>query len=255
MLKDIEWIVVPGGPGISKSYLEFPLDNIFDGFKLHYYDQYGTGDSSSQTGITLQKLIMQIYEVADSLRLKKFGIIAHSFGTYLALRALDFNKKRIQAMIFLNPMPLTRKDWHASLEKISSSVPTHEQERISTLSRGGGEDGAELFKALLPYYTSKRIFMLPHIEFNSKICEDLANQVPEYNDLTVIDSIEVPIVSIHGEKDPFYYPGMFPIKSSILLKDVGHYPFYEDNVGLKESITEAESILCQKKISPKKTLA
>ena len=89
MLKTIEWIVVPGGPGISKSYLQTPLDSIFEGCKLHYYDPYGTYQANSSEPVTLTSLVTQIFEVADSLKLKNFGIIAHSFGTYLTLRALD----------------------------------------------------------------------------------------------------------------------------------------------------------------------
>ena len=255
MLKDIEWIVVPGGPGISKSYLQDPLDRIFEGYKLHYYEQYGSDMTGSGQSITLLNLVEQIYEVADHLRLKCFGIIAHSFGTYLALRALDLDKSRIKAMIFLNPMPLTRPLWHQSLGKISTSVPSHEMARISELSAEVGHDGSELFRLLLPYYTAKTTFMLPHVKFNSKICEELANVVPDYNDFPTVDKLDIPIVSIHGDRDPFYYPGMFPKESSIILEGVGHYPFYEDLLGLKKSINEAESILCQKKTSLKKTLA
>ena len=41
----IHWIVVPGGPGLSRQYLEKPLSTAFADEELIYYDPFGALES------------------------------------------------------------------------------------------------------------------------------------------------------------------------------------------------------------------
>ena len=45
MVKEIDWIVVPGSPGMSSKYLKVALSKPFNQCKLHYYSIHGAPES------------------------------------------------------------------------------------------------------------------------------------------------------------------------------------------------------------------
>ena len=245
-----DWIVIPGGPGLSKEYLKKPFDMITSGLgiNLHYYDQYGAPESVTHDDVTISDLVEQIRIVANEKGLKKFGLIAHSFGTYISLRFAEKYSEMLEAMIFINPMPLIYSFWRKSLGDIAAKVlPSAQKEIEIEVSRVEDNDGSRLFSLLFPFYCAKSEVESPKVSFKLKMCNYLANQVASYDDTRIFETLGIPVAVILGDCDPFYVPGMFPQHSVILLKEVGHYPFYEDIKQFKESLTEVEQKLCRKK--------
>ena len=238
MFEEIDWIIVPGGPGISREYLEMPLSFLTDNYKFHFYDPLGTYENNSKKDINISELVEQIFSFANEKGLKKFGLISHSFGTYLSIKAYQIKPELIQAMLFLNPMPTRYEEWKMSLNKIINRVPDIFKDKISQLMSKCDDDmGVALFKAIFPFYSNSKHVMLPDIKFNNKMCDYLSSQVEEYNHISSIEKLECPYVCIVGEKDPFYYPDMFPEDNTIVIEGVGHYP----------SIKTTEKLLCLKK--------
>jgi len=121
MLTEIDWIVVPGGPGMSSKYLEIALSKPFNRCKLHYYTIHGAPESIEKNP-DIETMVEQIFHVAKKANLKNYGLITHSFGNYLALRAIEKNTN-IKAIIMLNPIPFTFKGWKSGLANIVNKVP------------------------------------------------------------------------------------------------------------------------------------
>jgi hypothetical protein len=71
VLNELSWLVVPGGPGLSKKYLQDYCSKSFTGFDLYYFDLLGSpelNDGSSQTPPKLDELIWQLAKTDFKIR-------------------------------------------------------------------------------------------------------------------------------------------------------------------------------------------
>lgn len=157
MLSNIKWLVVPGGPGLSSIYLKNSLPNIFRGFDLHFYEPYGSPGSVKKVP-TLIEMVEQLENEAGQLN--DVGLITHSFGNYLALRALERNHCNFKAIIMLNPIPFTYEKWKAALTRLLNQVPQPILHKINELSQNIS-DGSELFRLIYPFYVNSEKCSLP----------------------------------------------------------------------------------------------
>ncbi len=150
ILNILPWIVVPGGPGLSNNYLKFGLSNTLPDHRLHYYDVFGSPESSNKNP-SIEDMANQIQEVADHLGLSEYGIINHSFGSLLTMRALMAARAqdRIKAVLMLNPAPFQSTRWKNVLDVISRKIPKPVLEKINSLS---ADEGDVLFRLIYPYY-------------------------------------------------------------------------------------------------------
>lgn len=230
LLNELDWIVIPGGPGLSKDYLKEPFDKVFanTNIRLHYFEPYGSPGYENNQNVTIQDLIEQIFCFAQDSNIKEFGIIAHSFGTYLALRAVEHRASKIKALILLSPMPLKYKDWQCSLSTIASRISPSVLDKLEKYSLSSEDKGSDIFKLIFPYYCYSHIVDIPNVKFNLKSCNSIAGQVQDYDDNDFINSLSVPLICIVGNKDPFYYQNTCPIERTIVIEGLGHYPFYEN---------------------------
>lgn len=128
------WIVIPGGPGLSNEYLKFAFNKCLNiDANLHFYCPYGAPGSPIDRP-NLEQLIEQIPQVAYTKGLTHYGLIAHSFGSYLALRALGRAGDGINALIMLNPIPYQYTYWQQALTDIQQRIPQSVADRIAELS-------------------------------------------------------------------------------------------------------------------------
>jgi pimeloyl-ACP methyl ester carboxylesterase len=106
--------------------------------------------------------------------------------------------------------------------------------------------GTELFRLIYPYYVGNKSAILPiDVPFNTAACNSIAAQVNEFDDLKLIENTGIPMVRIVGCIDPFYTDPDAMKERTIVLKEVGHYPFFEDPSQFNTAVLELEEIVCQ----------
>lgn len=248
MLHNLKWLVVPGGPGLSNIYLKNSLPKIFRGFDLHFYEPYGS-PCSVKSVPTLIEMIEQLEN--EAVHTDEVGLITHSFGNYLALRALERNKCNFKAIIMLNPIPFTNEDWKMALARLISQVPQSVLKKINDLSHDLS-DGAELFRLIYPFYVNSKKSLLPcDVPFSISSCNAISEQVEAFNDHLLVRNSNVPMVRIVGEQDVFYSDHEVMNDRTFVLESTGHYPFFEDVEQFLKIMPNIEEKLCQ--IMPKMT--
>lgn len=224
---DLDWIVVPGGPALSATYLKYGLAKSLHDFKLHFYDPLGAPESPVADVPSIDDLVQQIFETAEKNNLKDYGLITHSFGNYLALKALTEKKARIRALLMISPMPFTSKNWHRAIKHLLEKIPKPILDKMEILSQKPGND-LEIFELCLPYYMAKPV-KIPQFPFDFKMCHSIAGQVGEYDYTSLILSNRLPPwVCIMGAADPFFIEKELFTTNTIIIPNVGHYPFFEN---------------------------
>lgn len=228
MDKKLPWLVIPGGPGLSNKYLKHTLPKAFMGYNLHFYDAYGSPESEKKD-VCIEEMVEQIKEEISDLKSSTgCGLITHSFGNYLALRLLEQQDNRLKALIMLNPIPFVSTDWKVALNNIVKKIPLDVFEEIRSLSEQP-DQGETFFRLIYPYYIGSRTAALPlEVPFDSKACNLIASKVADFNDVALIYNSRLPMIRIVGELDSFYTDGGAMSNSTLVLKEVGHYPFLED---------------------------
>jgi len=246
MLSELKWIVIPGGPGLSNIYLKFPLKRMRLNYKLIFYHMHGAPESKNKNP-SIDEMVDQIHQVANANSLGKYGLITHSFGNYLALQALQLKRHCIEAIIMLNPMPFEFHAWKSALAYIEAKIPKTILNEVMSLSASNDlYDGIKLFKLIFSYYTASRNTHLPiDVPFDASACNAIESKIPEYNDKIFITSTSIPIVQIVGEKDPFFNDYDIFAEKTIVLSNVGHYPFFEDPDNFCNAMKKAGKMLCQ----------
>lgn len=236
--KKISWIVVPGGPGLSRQYLEKSLSAAFAGETLIYYDPFGAPESIHKDP-TINEMIEQIEQVANDRGLTNYGLITHSFGNYLAIQLLKKKHNNIQAIIMLNPGPFQKKLYQHAIEQLNSRVSEEDQQAIQALSQSLS-NGPQLFKKLFPYYVNNKETVLPiEIPFDVAACYRILGKVSDYDDTHFITTSGTPMIRIVGDSDFFYNEPDILIDRTIVLPNIGHFPFFEDPALFSSSVREA----------------
>jgi len=253
MLDSLQWIVVPGGPGLSNIYLKYALDKMPISYKLNFYHMYGAPESNNKSP-SIDNMIDQISQVADERDLSEYGLIPHSFGNYIALRGLQKNNGSIRAIIMLNPMPFEFHAWKSVLTRIEEKIPKPVLEELTSLSTSDDlSTGMKLFRLLFPYYIDNKQANLPvDVPFDAVVCHAIENKIQEYDDRNLVASSAIPIVRIVGEKDLFFDDREILLKKTIILPNVGHYPFFEDQNNFYKAMKDAGEMLCRQTTTRRK---
>lgn len=225
---ELDWIVIPGGPGLSSGYMKYGLANSFQGYRIHYYDQLGSPEAKSNCVPSIDNLTDQIIDVIKEKKIKKLGFITHSFGNYLAMRLLEKDMCDIEALIMISPMPFVDKHHKVALHNIASKIPAEQIKRINKLGKDIN-NGSEIFRILFPYYATKTMVYVPDIPFDINMCNKISEQVCSYDDRNILQSCKATWVCIIGESDPFYIEKeLFQNVNTFIMPGIGHYPFFED---------------------------
>ena len=245
MLNDLDWIIVPGGPCMSATYLKHGFAGTFAGYKLHYYDPLGAPELKINHVPTIDELVDQIFAVAAAKKFKRFGLITHSFGSYLAMKVLERVGHGIVALIMVSPLPFTADHTKKAFQYLISIIPKPLFKRIYELAEDVN-NGPEIFNLFFPYYAAKPTKSLPRIPFDSKLCDQILDQIGNYDNTALLLSCNIPWTSIIGGLDPFYIEKDLLSEHTILISGVGHYPFFEDPAAFAEATKNIEKRLSYK---------
>ena len=104
-------IYLHGGPGgmIKDKAIEAlkPLASL--GFELYFYDQIGSGHSKRLDNIaeySVVRHLLDLEEIIKTIGAEKVILIAHSWGTMLAMQYAQKHPDKLEKMVFDGPGPL-----------------------------------------------------------------------------------------------------------------------------------------------------
>ncbi len=95
-------IILHGGPGLDHHEFGDYLDPLCDQFRLILVDQraQGKSDTCPESTWTLEQMAKDIVLIAGALNLKKYAVLGHSYGAFVALQnAVDFPGHAAQTIV------------------------------------------------------------------------------------------------------------------------------------------------------------
>ena len=245
-------LLLHGGPGSSSYYLE-PLKELSKDRPVIFIDQLGCGRSTRITDTTLMKTeknVAQLEQVRKALKLDRFYLYGHSWGTMLGMDYYLKYPKGIQALIFASPLFSTQM-WMQDADSLILKLPLEHQESIRESDKQKNYSSESYQNAIDAYYKAHLrrseqrksqkdssdlffgenvyTFMWGPSEF--KVTGNLLS----YNRLKDLSKITVPTLLTAGEFDEArptsvkYYASLIPGAQFHLIPNAAHVTM-DDNM-------------------------
>ncbi|WP_246943350.1 proline iminopeptidase-family hydrolase [Bacillus pinisoli] len=141
-------IVLHGGPG-SSHYSMQGLRTLSEERPVIFYDQLGCGKSERPNDASLWKIerfVEELRQVVETLALKEFHILGHSWGTTLAAAYYFTNPNGVKSIIFSSPC-LSAPRWARDQERNRELLPEDVQVILKRCEDNGATDSEEYKEA------------------------------------------------------------------------------------------------------------
>lgn len=244
-------IVIHGGPGLDHTYLLPQMLELAKHYKLIFYDQRGSGKSTGKidsNSITIANFVSDLEGLRKALHLDRINILAHSWGTLLAMHYAIAYPNKVKKMILVSSMGATSNFLAAFAH--NREIRRTRKDSIAlvriALSKGFAkrappvmENYARIF--FRSYFHNQSLAQNLNITFNSETAKNLlpilillSKQFASYNLTYQLRKIKFPVLIIHGDDDPIplkYAEELHSIiKGSelVVMKNCGHFPFIEN---------------------------
>lgn len=98
-------LLIHGGPGDSSVSFEYLIDELQKDFRIIESDQRGCGRSAwaPSEKITLHRILEDYEEIRTYYGIRKWVLLGHSFGGYLAQRYASIYPQAVSGLIMENP--------------------------------------------------------------------------------------------------------------------------------------------------------
>lgn len=242
-------LIIHGGPGMDYSYLTESLMPLSDDHELIYYEQTpesGT-DHPNPTALAqvdeLEDVIVDISSADHSIR-----VVAHSWGTYLALEVARRPAiSKISHMALISPMPLTWDRFVAAGGRLVARVDENDLPQVDLLENEGTEESGRALMELVSYaYLAggRRSPVRPAIgRYNPRVNAAISASIENYSHVEIAKFLDrVKISLIYGDGDYFIPSDTKEIaenSSVTILKECGHFPFSEKPVELLDVLNRS----------------
>jgi proline iminopeptidase len=146
-------LLLHGGPGSSSFNLD-PLKELSQDRPVIFLDQLGCGRSTRITDTTLmtiEKNVEQLEQVRKALKLDKFYLYGHSWGTMLGMDYYIKYPKGIQGLIFSSPL-FSTKIWTDDADTLIKTLPEATQKAIRESERQKNYANEAYKEAMKVYY-------------------------------------------------------------------------------------------------------
>ena len=252
-------IVVHGGPGLDHRYLRPGLDVLGRRNTLVYYDQRGTGRSTTDIGpetISLPAFVADIDALREALGFQRVHILTHSFGSRIGLAYARAHPERVRSLILMNPVePGTRFNAETQRRRLAArtSADSAELADLTTSEGFAARDPATLgrvfqvaFRAAMkdPERVSDlNLVLAPATARQGQdVAELLGNELGTIDGWALLEDVEAPALVLHGRYD------LPPLQMSTEMARVlpngrlevlesGHFPYVEDRGGLMAAVS------------------
>jgi proline iminopeptidase len=238
-------LLLHGGPGSSSFYLE-PLKELSQDRPVIFLDQLGCGRSTRITDTTLMTIeqnVEQLEQVRKALKLDKFYLYGHSWGTMLGMDYYVKYPKGIQGLIFSSPL-FSTKIWTDDADTLIATLPEatqkaiRESERLKDYANEGYKEAMEVYykayvrrsdKSKSQQDTAAKFFGENVYNFMWGPSEFTATgNLLNYNRLKDLPKITVPTLLTAGEYDEArpssvrYYTSLIPGAQFKMIPQAAH---------------------------------
>lgn len=250
--EDPPLLCVHGGPGLDGSYF-FPeaarfgpgLRELAREHRVIAYDQRGCGGSGIpdvEEPLALSRHVDDIEAVSQALGLEFPAILAHSFGTVLALLHALYHPHGVSRLILSGGAP-TREFMDGYRRAVQEELPEEARRALTELQGKELTDAVfrERFRLTLPLYFHRalepadRDAFVDGIRFSARVNRAIAVGLEAYDMTSALPNIRVPALCIYGESDRVVQPayqlqvrGHLRTARFVAFRDSGHFPFLEE---------------------------
>lgn len=255
-------IFLHGGPGSWSGSFEELGGNILESFmNIIYLDQRGCGRSGKvqNEDFSLKRVIDDLEEVRKHLNIKKWHIMAHSFGGILAVNYMHIYPEAINSAILLNctlnleysienqiSNGIKLLGLHNSSEYTDRSV--HYMERFSKIAGFLNEKNL-YYKVICGSKESFEKLNLIDSKFNNdfKFQGYVLSHEEYLKDYTPItEDIHIPVLVVSGENDisigPEHHKAFrFKNQKLFIASEGSHFWYHENNADFYNCIKEFTS--------------
>lgn|GEM_PF-4388058 len=230
-------IVVHGGPGMDSSYLQEDLRGLAQVRSVTFYNQYPTRndkpDASDVNAVTELNELIEISQILADKSGDRVGLLAHSWGTYLAIEALHIRQDLFTDVVLINPLPLTWERLAAAGDRLMARVAQHDLDHVVELEGEGTEEsGQEVMRIvayayLAPGSTTRDTGVR---RYNPIVNSTISASIENYDQTTHVDGFDIKGLAIYGEYDYIEQDDSRELArkfDTVTLEEVGHFPFVE----------------------------
>lgn len=252
-------LVIHGGPGLDHRYLRPGLDALANRNTLIYYDQRGTGRSTTEIGpetISLRAFVEDIDALREAFGYERIHVLTHSFGSRIGLTYAHLYPDRVRSLVLLNPVePGTRFGAETARRRAEARTQEDSAELVllTTSEAYEARDPATLgrvftvaFRAAMQNPERVDELDLDLMDSTARQGQDVAELLGR--ELGTVDGwarladIEIPTLVVHGRFD------LPPLAMSsamaealpdgrLVVLESGHFPYIEDRDGLLAAVS------------------
>ena len=241
-----------GGPGMDSGYF-FPdpavwgpgLRTLAENHRVVTYDQRGCGGSGVpdvEQPLALSRHVDDVDRVRAALGLERPTILAHSFGSVLAILFALQNPDRLSRLVLIGGAP-TRGFMAGYRAAVAAELPPEDRARLTEIQADDLDDEAmrERFRLALPLYFHRRLSeaeresLLATIQFSAAVNRAVAAGLESYDLSPALPHIRVPALVIYGTSDRVVQPeyqlefrGKLLSARFVAFQESGHFPFLEE---------------------------
>jgi proline iminopeptidase len=252
----IPCVFVHGGPGAWSGMPEaLAGPHLEDKFQMIWFDQRGSGRSANdpKQDYSLNRMVQDLEELRQHLKLDKWVVMAHSFGGTIATEYAARYPQHVRGLALLN----CTLDLHDSMTSTLENGLRFVQVPDKAPYLDPTKPLDERFGMLLPHLSEQNIWFKLQYQTEAglqKVTEaDKGNpgtgvfgsygfSLPDYRkDFTALTPhITVPVLVVTGKTDycigPEHYKRFrFPNQQVVQLQS-GHVPFVEEPAGFRKAI-------------------
>lgn len=246
-------VVLHGGPGMDHRYLLSTTEPLAKKHKLIFYDQRGSGKSSTShidsSHINVATLVKDLEDLRKGLGHKKITLLAHSYAGFIAMHYAIRYPENVSALILMNSMPATSSGLKDTAnEFLSRMKPVSGRLESIQKSQEFADGKVEVIEDF--YRTIFKAYMFNesdaaklHLRSDSsltainslKIRDILFNEISSKSfDLTgSLQQLPVPTLVIHGDHDIVpeaaaeEIANAIPNSEFVVLENCGHFSCLE----------------------------
>ena len=147
-------VLLHGGPGMSSFYLK-PFEELGNDRQVVRYDQLGGGKSdviTDTTMFTIDHFVRELDSLRTFLKLPKWHVFGHSWGTIVALEYYRAYPERVASLTF-GSLCFDIPGWEQSTRHLLTTLPDSLQEAVTKAELTGRYDEPAYQEAMNIFYS------------------------------------------------------------------------------------------------------
>lgn len=242
-------LIIHGGPGLNHRYFLPHLQRLADHHHLIFYDQKACGDSeipADTADLSINSFVTDIDRLRSKFKLKKIHILAHSWGTNLALRYAIQNPQYVSSLILSNPAATSYADVREASKLLNAKFDYQDQQKRMQIINSDGfrQNDPSALSELIKLSFSKNMarpvlvdsiqlyYPLDFAKKNASL-KYLFRDLIDYDLYDACSKISVPTLILEGDADigleaAKKLSGTIKSSSLHIIPKAGHFPFIEN---------------------------